>query len=101
MAMSAAGVVERWRRDGIGMVTATLAGMTTLTAAHVLAPGGVAEIARGATDIGLWLTALVVTIAFAAAGLSGGNDPRYVDDNKARCAVRRPSVWYSLARRPS
>ena len=99
--MSVAGAVERWRRNSVGMVTAALAGVTTLVAAHVLAPGGVAEIARAATDIGLWLTAFLVVIAFAATKSSSAKHAGEMDDNKARCAVRRPSVWYSLVRRPS
>jgi ABC-type transport system involved in cytochrome c biogenesis permease subunit len=99
--MSVAGAVERWRRNSGGMVTAALAGVTTLAAAHVLAPGDVAEIARAATDIGLWLTVFLVVVASVTAKSYSAKHAGEMDDNKARCAVRRPSVWYSLARRLS
>lgn len=65
---------ERFSRKGIGMATAALAGLMTLSVAHGLAPGGGVELMRAVLDIGFWLAVVAVMIALRL-GRNGGKRP--------------------------
>lgn len=66
--------VERLWRNGIGMVTAALAGLTTLIVAHSLAPGGGVELMRAALNISFWFATIALIIALRL-GRDAGTRP--------------------------
>lgn len=55
--------VERFARNGIGILAAALAGLVTITIAHSLAPGGALALWRAALDENFWIAAIASMIA--------------------------------------
>jgi hypothetical protein len=71
-----AGVIERFRRDGLALAAATLAGVGALAYAHSLAPGGAWHLVQAAFDTSFWLAAVVAGAAAWWIGRRESTGPR-------------------------
>jgi hypothetical protein len=61
-------LAERWRRNGVALAAAALAGIVALFTAHSLAPGGAVALLTTVFDLSFVIVAAVTLIAVAAGG---------------------------------
>jgi hypothetical protein len=71
----AGGAVERARRNGVGILAATLAGLSALIGAHALTPGGTVALSRAVLDLTFLAAAIAAALIIwftAGGGRTGG-----------------------------
>jgi len=87
-----AATVEWYWHNGVGMVTAPLAGLIALIVAHSLAPGGAVGVMRAALDMSFWLAAVAMVIALHL-GRDAGTRPEPSVTESARGSAGKASRW--------